>query len=170
MLTRQTRFSQVALAIFLAIFLIGCIAPEPADQISVIDQKEVKGDSVVKTLQVNNCSGKQELKQDLQSVNQYTHDIQVTPDPGVSVNVEAVNHEIRVYYNLPPDPSDAVCVIPVQVPAGVFLSFDVEWTEVWREGIFEQGKPDGQREGIYRVRESMLCEVVSQSTQACPTP
>lgn len=170
MVTIKKRFSGIAGLVFLAIFVFGCISPEPEDQISIIDQREVKGESVVKTLQVNNCVGAQELKQDLQSLNQYTHDIQITPDPGVSVNMEAVNHEIRVYYNLPSGPSDAVCVIPAVVPAGVFLNFEIEWTEVWREGIFEQNKPDGQREGIYRVRESMLCEVVSQSTQPCPAP
>ena len=74
---------------------------------------------------------------------------------------------IRSFYRIPYGESDAVCVIPVNIPAGASYTYDLEWTEVWREGIFELGKPDGQGEGTYRFRQSMLCEVVGQVADDC---
>lgn len=153
-----------------AVTLYGCISPQQEDQITIIDRRETKGEAVVKTLQVNNCESTQELKQDLQAVNQYNHTIEITPRPGVSVNRQAVQAEIRAYYSVPSGASDAVCVIPVQIPAGTFFNYDIEWVEVWREGGFELDTPDGKDEGAYRVLQSMLCEVVAQRAEACPTP
>jgi hypothetical protein len=147
--------------------LTSCVAPKEEDLISIIEQKQTQGEATIKTMQANNCSGAQEMKQDMQAVHQYNHDIEVVPDPGVTVNRKAVMDEIRSYYHIPDGPSDAVCVVPVQIPAGAFYSYDIEWVEVWREGIFEIGEADGSEEGTYRFRQSMLCEVVSQRTETC---
>jgi hypothetical protein len=147
--------------------LSACIAPQQEDMISIIDQKETRGEAVVKTLQVNNCSGQVELAQDLQALNQYNHIVEIITKPGASINRRAVEDEIRAYYRVPYQPSDAVCVIPVVIPAGAFYSYDIEWVEVWREGVFEVGVPDGREEGSYRLLQSMLCEVVAQRAEAC---
>ena len=154
----------------MTLLLAGCISPQEEDQISIIDRKETRGEAVIKTLQVNNCSGASELTQDLKAINQYNHNIEVMPKPGVSVNRQAVEDEIRSYYHVSYGPSDAVCVIPVIVPAGAFFSYDIEWVEVWREGYFELSDPDGREEGTYRLLQSMLCEVVAQRSEACATP
>lgn len=164
---RVTTFIGLTLGVF---FLIGCIAPQQEDQITIIDRRESKGEAVIKTLQVNNCASTQELKQDLQAVNQYNHTIEITARPGVAVNRQAVMGEIRAYYGVRAGTADAVCVIPVQIPAGTFFSYDIEWVEVWREGGYELNTPDGRDEGSYRILQSMLCEVVAQRAEACPTP
>ncbi|OGO33027.1 MAG: hypothetical protein A2Z16_14350 [Chloroflexi bacterium RBG_16_54_18] len=148
-------------------WLSACYAPQPRDQISLVEVRQFQGESVVKTLQANNCSGAEELKQDLQAVNQYNHDILVTPEDAVVVNRRAVVDEIRSYYRIPDGASDATCVIPVQIPAGEYYSFDIEWIEVWREGTFELGIQDDKPEGIYKFRQSMLCEVVEQRVETC---
>lgn len=152
---------------FSAIFLISCSAPQEQDQISIIEVKQTQGEAVVKTLQADNCTGSEEMKQDMQAIHQYTHVIEINPNPGVSVNRRAVEDEIRSYYRIPRNESDAVCIVPVQIPAGSFYSYDLEWVEVWREGEFELGKADSGTEGTYRFRQSMLCEVVGQRTEAC---
>ena len=165
---RRISYAWVAALVVVAAILNGCISPQRADQIFIIDQRQVQGVPVIKTLQANNCKGAQEMRQDLQALLQYTHDISVVPDPGVTVNSGAVADEIRAYYRIPAGPEDAICVVPVVIPAGAFYSYDIEWVEVWREGIFEMGKTDGKEEGTYRVKESMLCEVVAQRTETCP--
>ena len=147
--------------------LAACVAPQPQDQISLMEKRQYQGESVIKTLQANNCSGSKEMKQDLQAVLQYNHDIVVTPEPAVSVNRRAVVDEIRAYYRIPDGSSDAVCVIPVQIPAGGYYSYDIEWIEVWREGTFELGVQDDKPEGTYQFRQSMLCEVVEQRVESC---
>jgi hypothetical protein len=151
-----------------SLILAACSSPQPEDQISLIEKRQYQGESVIKTLQANNCSGAEEMKQDLQAVHQYNHDILVNPNPGVSVNRRAVVDEVRAYYHIPDGPSDAVCVIPVQIPAGENYSYDIEWIEVWREGVFDLGYQDDEPEGTYQFRQSMLCEVVEQRVEACP--
>lgn len=165
---RLMLFTSILLG-FSAIFLIGCTAPQEADQISIVERKQTQGEAVIKTLQANNCGGAEEMKQDMQAIHQYTHVIEIMPSPGVSVNRRSVEDELRSYYRIPRTESDAVCVVPVQIPAGSFYSYDLEWVEVWREGDFETGKADAVPEGTYRFRQSMLCEVVGQRTETCPT-
>lgn len=168
MLTFRFRF--LILGIVLALFLVlaACGGVQDQDRITIIERKQTQGEAVTKILQANNCDGKTEMKQDLQAVNQYNHDIEIKPNPGVSVNRKAVEDEIRSYYKLPQTQSDAVCVVPVQVPAGGYYTFELEWTEIYREGDFELQQPDDKPEGTYRFRQSMLCEVVGQQAQTCP--
>ncbi|MEW5871132.1 MAG: hypothetical protein AB1894_17790 [Chloroflexota bacterium] len=170
MSTPRERILLVTTLVVILALLSGCIAPQQADQISLVETRQVQGEAIVKTLQANNCTNTEDMKQDMQAVHQYNHDIEVTPNPGLSVNRRAVVDEIRAYYRIPDGPSDAVCVIPVTIPAGAFYSYDIEWIEVWREGIFETGDPDGDAEGNYRFRQSMLCEVVAQRAEVCPAP
>ncbi len=153
-----------------ALLLIGCTAPQEKDQITIVERKQTQGEAVIKTLQANNCDSKVEMKQDMQAIHQYTHVIEILPSPGVSVNRRSVEDEIRSYYRIPRTESDAVCIVPVQIPAGSFYSYDLEWVEVWREGDYELGRADAVPEGTYRFRQSMLCEVVGQRTETCPTP
>jgi hypothetical protein len=152
----------------LMVVLSACIAPRAEDQISIMDKKQTQGQTLVKTLQANNCSGTEEMKQEMKAVHQYTHTIEITPAAGVSVNKMAVEDEIRTYYGISKIEDDAVCVVPVQIPAGAYYTYDLEWVEVWREGSFELGKPDDTDEGTYRFLQSMLCEVVAQRAETCP--
>ena len=167
--TRSILWISILLCIS-AFSLISCTAPQEKDQISIIERKQTQGEAIIKTLQANNCSGSGEMKQDMQAIHQYTHVIEILPSPGVSVNRRAVEDEIRSYYRIPRNESDAVCIVPVQIPVGAFYSYDLEWVEVWREGDYELGKADAQPEGTYRFRQSMLCEVVGQRTETCATP
>ena len=45
--------------------------------------------------------------------------------------------------------------------------YALEWTETWREGSVEVGKPDGNPEATYRIKETILCEVVSVWEETC---
>lgn len=161
------RKALLLIALLILVLVVGCSAPQDDDKITITEKRQLQGDAITKTLQANNCSGDVEMKQDLTAVHQYLHDIEVTPNPGVTVNRAAVESEIRNYYQIPQQESDAVCIVPVQIPAGAFYTYDLEWIEVWREGIFELGRQDGQGEGTYRFRQSLLCEVVAQNAEAC---
>jgi hypothetical protein len=147
--------------------LVACAAPRDDDKITITEKRQIQGEAITKSLQANNCNGTEMMQQDLTAVHQYLHDIEVTPNPGVTINRAAVENEIRNYYQIPQQESDAVCIVPVQIPAAAFYTYDLEWIEVWREGIFELGKQDGQGEGTYRFRQSLLCEVVSQNAETC---
>ena len=157
----------VATVVVLAL-VVGCYSPQDDDKITITEKRQIQGDAITKTLQANNCNGTGDMKQDLTAVHQYLHDVEVIPNPGTTVNRAAVENEIRNFYQIPQQESDAVCIVPVQIPPGAFYTYDLEWIEVWREGIFELGRPDGQGEGTYRFRQSLLCEVVAQNAETCP--
>jgi hypothetical protein len=150
------------------VLLVGCATPQNEDKITITEKRQVQGDAITKTLQANNCNGTGEMREDLTAVHQYLHDIEITPNPGETINRVAVENEIRNYYQIPQQESDAVCIVPVSLSAGAFYTYDLEWVEVWREGIIELGRPDGQGEGTYRFRQSLLCEVVAQNAETCP--
>jgi len=155
----------------LSIVILTCVtycAPPPEDQITIIDKKEAQGEAVVEELLANNCAGTSELTQDLRALKQFSHDVQVVPYPGVSVNKQAVDNEIRSTYKIAKEHGEQICIVPVQVPAGMFYAYDLEWREVWREGEFELGNPDEKPEGNYRFMQGVLCEVVGQSVKTCP--
>jgi hypothetical protein len=143
-----------------------CASP-PEDQITIIDKKEAQGEAIVEELLANNCAGTSELTQDLRAVKQFSHDVQVEPYPGVSVNKQAVENEIRSTYKIAKEHGEQICIVPVQVPAGMFYAYDLEWREVWREGEFELGSPDEKPEGNYRFMQGVLCEVVGQKVKTC---
>ena len=163
----KVRMLMLFAVLLVLVFIVGCAAPQTQDKITIVEKRQIQGDAITKTLHANNCNGTDDMKEDLTAVHQYLHDIDVTPNPGESVNRVAVENEVRNYYQIPQQESDAVCIVPVQIPEGAFYSYDLEWIEVWREGIFELGKPDGQGEGTYRFRQSLLCEVVAQNAEAC---
>ena len=163
----KTRLSLLLITLLAVLIIVGCTGPQDQDKITIVEKRQTQGDAITKTLQANNCDGTQDMNKDLTAVHQYLHDIEVEPNPGASVNRAAVESEVRNYYHIPHQESDAVCIVPVQIPKGAFYSYELEWIEVWREGIFEQGKPDGQGEGTYRFRQSLLCEVVAQTAETC---
>jgi hypothetical protein len=168
MSTNKSKWSFVLVTVVVLLIIMGCAAPQQDDKITVSEKRQVQGESVTKTLQANNCSGSEEMKQDMSAIHQYLHDIEIVPNPGVTVNQSAVENEVRNFYHIPQTESDAVCVVPVQIPAGAYYTYELQWVEVWREGIFELGKQDGQGEGTYRFRQSLLCEVVGQNAESCP--
>jgi len=167
MFANRTRQISLIGMLILAVFVAACVAPQDDDKITIIEKRQVQGEAITKTLQANNCSGAEDMKQDMTAVHQYQHDIEITPNAGVTVNQAAVQNEIRNFYRIPQTESDAVCLVPVQIPSGAHYTYDLQWVEVWREGIFELGKLDGQGEGTYRFRQSLLCEVVGQNALTC---
>lgn len=151
----------VSLAVATSILLGACGGAQD-DQVTVADKKEVQGTTVTESFRVDNKTGTEPLKQDMRAQKQYTHETVITPNPGVKMNNQQARQEIFKLYNVSEDKTteDQVCVIPVEVPAGQVYLYDVEWREVWRDGIIELGQPDDQPEGTYRFKQGPLCQVV----------
>lgn len=146
------------------VILIGLIFSACAtnDDISIEDKKEIQGEKVTETLRADNSLGAAELTQDLTAKKQYSREITIVPKPGEKFDVSEARQKILDNYNLNEGPAEQVCVIPVEVPAGNIYEYDLEWSEVKREGIIEVGNPDGEAEGTYQFVQSMTCQVVGQ--------
>lgn len=152
----------VAMLLFAAVIGLAACASQADDPITVQDQKEVQGTAETEAFRVDNKSGADSLKQDMRAQKQYTHEITITPNPGVKINTQQARAEILKFYNVPEGKTaeDQVCVIPIEVPAQQVYLYDIEWREVWREGTLETGRPDGTPEGTYRFKQGLLCQVV----------
>lgn len=168
--TKCTAYWYIGLLIvLLALVGAGCgSAPPPDDTITVEDLKGAQGESVEEILPANNCQGATAMIIDLPASKQFTHEVKVFPQGGAKINVAAVRGAVRDYYQVDNLTSETVCSIPVNVPAGGYYVYELEWTENWREGTVEIGKVDSKPEARYRFRESMVCEVVGVQTQSCP--
>lgn len=132
------------------------------DDITIQDKKEVQGENVKETLRADNSLGSTPLMQDLTAKKQYSREITIVPNPGEKFDTNEARQKILDNYNLNEGPAEQVCVIPVEVPAGNIYEYDLEWSEVKREGIIEIGSPDGEPEGTYQFVQSMTCQVVGQ--------
>lgn len=132
------------------------------EDVSIEDKREVQGDKVVESLRADNAKGTSILSQELPAKKQYNRQIKIDPNPGVKLDTAAVREKILTKYNLKDGNAEQVCVVPVEVPAGKIFEYDLEWSEVWREGTIETGSPDGNPEGYYRFLQSLTCQVVGQ--------
>lgn len=151
-----------------SLILTACGGADPEDTITIFDQQEDQKKTVVEKLNANNCNGSADMKQNLEARKQYSHTIEILPELGLKYNRQSVERAIQDRYNIYDLDAEQVCLVPVQVPAGTFYSYSLEWKEVWREGYFEQGEADGNSEGTYRFLQNMLCEVVAQNSEKCP--
>lgn len=149
----------ISILVFIGLAFSACATN---DDISIQDKKEVQGEKVVETLRADNSLGNTPLAQDLTAKKQYSRDINIVPGPGEKFDVSEARKKILAEYNLNEGPAEQVCVIPVEVPAGNIYEYDLEWSEVLREGIIEVGAPDGKPEGTYQFVQSMTCQVVGQ--------
>jgi hypothetical protein len=122
---------------------------------------------MVETLKVDNSTGTSTLTQDLPAMKTYSRQVKVIPNSGVKVDTYAFREKVLEKYNLKDGEATQVCVVLVQVPAGKFYEYELEWSEVWREGVFYIGSPDDKPEGTWRFLQSMNCQVVGQRVAEC---
>lgn len=162
----------LSLGIGLALSLAGCAESPPQEElIEVNDEKGVQGEVEEVTLHANNCKGDEAMTMTLPAEKGYTHELFIDPRPGAKVNLGRTRNEIYDYYKIdrPMDQVKSVCSIPVSAPPHVYYVYELEWTETWREGSVEVGEPDGNPEAAYRIKETILCEVVGVNFEPCPS-
>jgi hypothetical protein len=148
------------LIVFLATVATACVGQDQT--ITLADSGETQANKVVETMKADNSTGTSTLTQDLPAMKTYNRQVKVIPNPGVKVDTDAVRKMVLEKYNLKDGEAKQVCVVPVQVPAGKFYEYELEWSEVWREGVFYIGSPDDKPEGTWRFLQSMNCQVVGQ--------
>jgi len=158
---KQIHFRGVVALLAVLALLSGCGGARD-DQVTVADKKEVQGEGTTEAFRVDNKDGTEALVQELQAQRQYTHEVIITPKPGARLNNEQVRQEVFKLYNIPADKvtDNQVCLIPVDVPPGQVYLYDIEWRDVWREGVIEVGEPNDEPEGDYRFKQGPLCQVV----------
>lgn len=146
-----------------AILLLTAQGCGGAREFIVVDMREVLGDVVPEMTQpVDNTQGQSDLSQDIAANRQfrYTIDLRMNDDSGL--NRQDVEERILETYDLVGNSGSKMCLIPADVPAGSSYAYNLEWTQILREGNIEEGSAPGQGSilGTYRIIVDLQCQVV----------
>ena len=151
----------------LLLLAIACGSQEE-DTITVKEERVTQGAPTEEVLPVNNCAGDRELHQDVLASKQYLHDVTVFPVGGKKINAGNIQAAVRDYYKVERVAESAICSVAVSVPAGTFYTYEIEWSETYREGVVEVGADDVDPEASYKFLENIACQLVGIETLACP--
>lgn len=148
----------------LLVLSIGLIAScESQTEFIIVDQREVLGEVFVEqTGLVDNSSGTEMLSQDIAARREFRHAITLRLNPSTNLDRRNVEERILTTYDLPSATGEKLCLIPADVPAGNVYQYDIEWTQVLREGNIEEGQVAGQGNilGTYSIVVDLQCQVV----------
>lgn len=132
-------------------------------EFTIVDLREVLGDVFVEqTGLVDNSNGTEMLTQDIAARREFRHSITLRMNPDASLDRRNVEDRILTTYDLPGATGEKLCIIPADVPAGHVYQYDIEWTQVLREGNIEEGQVAGQGNilGTYSIVVDLQCQVV----------
>ncbi len=152
---------------FLGIVLVACAggggSNDPGPQeFAVIDGRERLGAVFQEqTSDIDNSVGTSVLSQDLAAQRDFGHTISLNLNSNSRLNPGEVEDRIYTEYDIDNRTGQKLCVIPVDVPAGQIHRYEIEWTEVVREGTIEEGiDGGGEILGDYEIVTDLRCQVI----------
>ncbi len=155
------RSSTLFALLMLSLVLSACVT---APEFAVKDKRQAQGAKSIATFNVNNSQGTTPLLQNFPVSKSFYRWVDINLVSNSQLNESAVSDKIYNRYKASKDDTK-VCVIPVEIPAGQNYEYDLEWTEVLREGVIEEGATGGGRQlGTYQILIDMSCQVVAQRT------
>lgn len=121
----------------------------------------MQGQKTVELFRRDNRAGTTPLTEDVPIPKQFSRSIELILDSKSNLDEGKVREKIYNSYKVQRE-AVKVCVIPVEVPAGRAYEYGLEWAEILREGVIEEGATGGGKQlGTYRIRMDMNCQVVS---------
>lgn len=144
------------------LFLAAC-ASGPREFI-VVDEREELGDVFTETTGgVDNSNGEDFLYQDLAALREFRHrmDINLTP-AGEGLDRQQIEERLLDTYDLPDRSGNKTCLVPADVPPGNVYAYEIEWTQIRREGRIEEGPTPGVGNiyGTYEIVIDLQCQTV----------
>ena len=164
------RVTLIAMLIFpIATFLAACggagAAPEP--EIIVKDVRQIEGKRTSNAIPFRNNADTTVIT-DLSARIDYRHTIKLNM-VNTRVNEQTVRDKIYQLYKISDVNDTKICLVPAEVPPGMQYDYQLEWIEVWREGVIEEGQQGGgQQLGTYQLFESVDCQVVGLDVYPIP--
>ncbi len=157
------QFCIFASLMILLLIITSCYS-EP--EFAVKDKREVQGEKKVELFRRDNRGGIASLIEDVSIVKQFSRSIDLNLEPKSNLDEGKVREKIYNSYKVQRE-SVKTCVIPVEVPAGKANEYGLEWAQILREGVIEEGATGGGKQlGTYRIQMDMNCQVVSVTTLA----
>jgi hypothetical protein len=160
-------FKQMFRFTWALIMLIVLVACEGQQEFVIVDQREVLGEVFTEqTGNIDNSNSSADLFQDISARRQFRHSIDLRLNESARLDRRDVEERILETYDLPGAQGDKLCIIPADVPAGKIYQYEIEWTQVNREGNIEEGQVAGQGNilGTYSIVVDLQCQVVGVTT------
>lgn len=152
--------------LMLALCALVVSACASSQEFIVVDQREVLGEVFTEqTGNIDNSNSSVDLSQDIAARRQFRHSVDIQLNANSRVDRRNVEERIYETYELPSAQGEKLCIIPADVPAGRIYQYDIEWTQVLREGNIEEGTTPGQGNllGTYKIIVDLQCQVVGVS-------
>jgi hypothetical protein len=125
----------------------------------IVDQREVLGEVFTEqTGNIDNSTSAEDLSQDIAVRREFNHSITLRMNEGATLDRQNVEENILETYDIPMT-DEKICIIPADVPAGAIYQYEIEWTQVFREGNIEE-RSRGNIVGTYSVIIDLQCQVV----------
>jgi len=143
----------------LLITLAACAGPT---EFSIFDQRELLGEVFTEqTGNVDNSQSDTDLSQDLAVRREFRHRIDLRLNQNANLDRAQVEDRILSSYDLADASGEKVCIVLADVPARAVYQYDIEWTQVLREGNIEEGNvPGGNLLGTYSIVVDLQCQTV----------
>ena len=151
-----------------SVLLLSC-APEPKQTTQIIERGSFQGQPPrTSELPIPNCDSAAALQTAQLIDEKYTHEVDILTAPNSKTNPTALAKAVREYYQVESLVEVASYTVNANVPPGSIFTYEVEWTEVWRNGDIEIGEIDDNPEATYKFLEGLTGGVVGIKTAACP--
>ena len=152
-------------AVLVSILLLNLVltACAGSQEFNIVDLREKLGTVTKETTgDIDNAKGTDELGTNINAKRQFRHVIDLKLNSNATLDESKVKQKILDTYDIPDGSGEKSCIIPAQVPAGHVYAYDIEWTQVIREGNVQEGKVQGQGNllGTYTVIIDLQCQVV----------
>lgn len=134
-----------------------------AREFVIVDQRELLGDVTKEMTQpIDNTAGTTDLSQDIAAQRQFRYKIDLHLNDDSGLNRKDVEDKILETYDLAGEDGQQMCLIPADVPVGHSYAYNLEWTQVQREGNVQEGSAAdkaGNILGTYQIVVDLQCQV-----------
>jgi hypothetical protein len=148
--------------------LLGACGPAPEQTPQIIERGNFQGKPFIQELPIPNCDSGKELQTAQRIDQKYTHEVEILRAPNSKANPQTLADAVREHYQVESLVEVASYTVNANVPPDSIFTYQVEWTEVWREGDIEIGEIDDNPEATYKFLESLTGGVVGINTATCP--
>lgn len=146
------------LAVFLIVSLTLTACAEV--EVGVKERRGFQGAKTVDVKKVDNSKGTETLEQDVLVTKPFTHTVELDLRDS-NLNERKVRDKVYEAYEIKSPNGEAKCVFPADVPAGKIYEYEIEWTELKREGDVINVQTQ-EVLGKYVVIVGFQCQVVGQ--------
>jgi len=143
----------------LVLLLVGC---NGTNEFTVVDEREVLGEVFVEqTGGVDNSQSDTRLVQDVAVRREFRHRINLELLSNANLDRGQVEDRILATYDLSDGVGEKICIVPADIPPRTRYQYDLEWTQVLRQGDIEEGNiRDGNLLGTYTIVTDLQCQTL----------